>query len=146
MAERTFRRRAPYTPPAVAAVADTPNGDDGDGRLIDLRDVPSRWPTMDGMVSPAPDAWRWRDNPERLAVADSFYRDLLWAAQLELDGVAWPGRGPRDAVSVLAACRDVARLWGLPSCETTLPAPSRRAARIRAAREGRRYHGEAGTV
>lgn len=104
----------------------SPGDDDGPLRLIDLRDVPSRWPTVDGMVATAPDAWRWRDNPERLAVVDSFYRDLLWAVQLEVDGVEWPGRGHRDGVSVVAACRDVARLWSLPSAETTLPAPSGR--------------------
>lgn len=100
--------------------------DEDDGRLIDLRDVPSRWPTMDGMVNPAPHAWRYQFDPDRLAVVDAFYRDLLWNIQLEVDGVAWPGRGDREDVSVLAACRDVARLWSLPSSEETLPAPSRR--------------------
>lgn len=112
------RRRVSPPPP--------PERDDDldDGRLIDLRDVPSRWPTRDGMVSPAPDAWRWRDDPERLAPVDAFYRDLLWNIQLELDGVAWPGRSPRGEVSIVAACRDVARLWSLPAAEEPLPSTS----------------------
>lgn len=99
---------------------------DGQQRIIDLRDVPSRWPTRDGMVSPAPDAWRWQDRPDVLAAVDSFWRDLLFNVQLELDGVRWPGRSTRTRISVLAACQDVARLWQLPSAEETLPAPSNR--------------------
>lgn len=97
-------------------------GDDlDDGRLIDLRDVPARWPTRDGMVNPAPQAWRYEFDAERLAVVDAFYRDLLWNIQLELDGVAWPGRSPRSDLSIVAALRDVARLWHLPSADEVLP-------------------------
>ena len=92
-----------------------------DGRLIDLRDVPSRWPTMDGMVNPAPHAWRYEFAPDVLAAVDAFYRDLLWNAQLELDGVLWPGRTHRSGISVMAACRDVARLWHLPAADEPLP-------------------------
>lgn len=118
------QRRGTPAPPFEERGADA--DDTGQQRIIDLRDVPSQWPTMDGMVSPAPHLWRYRHDPERLAVVDSFWRDLLWNIQLELDGVDWPGRGDRDGVSVLAACRDVARLWQLPSAEETLPAPSGR--------------------
>jgi hypothetical protein len=112
----------------AAAGGNPPPAEDDTGQLhiIDLRDVPSRWPTLEGMVSPAPDAWRWHDRPDVLAVVDAFYRDLLWNIQLEVDGVTWPGRATRAEVSILAACRDVARLWHLPSSEETLPAPSRR--------------------
>lgn len=122
---RSSERPAPSSAPSAAPPTPQPE-DDGQLQIIDLRDVPSRWPTLDGMVNPAPHAWRWETNPERLAVADAFYRDLLWNVQLELDGVAWPGRSTRDGPSILAACRDVARLWRLPSSEETLPAPSGR--------------------
>lgn len=132
-------RRARFTPPpppgpglagrleAEETAAPEP---DGPLRLIDLCDVPCRWPTIDGMVSPAPDAWRYQHDADRLAVVDAFYRDLLWNVQLELDGVDWPGRGHRDRVSVLAACRDVARLWHLPSSEEVLPATTARSAAV----------------
>lgn len=109
---------------ADSAVLRTAIPQEDDGRLIDLRDVPSRWPTMDGMVNPAPHAWRYEFSPGHLAAVDAFYRDLLWNTQLELDGVAWPGRGARTGVSVPSALRDVARLWRLPSAEEPLPSTS----------------------
>lgn len=97
---------------------------DGDGqqRIIDLRDVPALWPTKEGMVAPAPHAWRYQHEPDRLAAVDAFYRDILWNVQLELDGVDWPGRTRgRVELSAMAALRDVARLWQLPSAEDPLP-------------------------
>jgi hypothetical protein len=114
--------RHPDPPPAAKVDDHRPVDDDGQQRIIDLRDVPSRWPTMDGMVNPAPHAWRYEFSPGHLAAVDAFYRDLFWNVQLELDGVNWPGRAPdRNEPSILAACRDVARLWRLPSAEEPLP-------------------------
>lgn len=122
---RVNHRPAEIRTPPPALEADDLD-DDGQQHIIDLRDVPSQWPTMEGMVNPAPHAWRYHHDPERLAVVNAFYRDLLWNIQLELDGVAWPGRSTREESSVLAAARDVARLWQLPSSEEILPAPSGR--------------------
>jgi len=121
MAHRTDRSH-PRRGAVRANGTDAPAPGDPD-RLIDLRDVPSRWPTMDGMVSPAPT--RWRYHAEDLAAVADFYKDLLWAAQLELDGVRWPGRDPgRDDPSIFPALRDVARLWGVSSSEEPLPSTS----------------------
>lgn len=132
---RGWDNRRDPAPPLPAPGSRAPD----EGRLIDLRDVPSRWPTMDGMVAPAPHAWRYRSDPAVLAAVDAFYRDLLWNTQLELDGVAWPGRAHRDRPSVLAALRDVARLWELPSAEEPLPAASA----ARQARNARRRESRA---
>lgn len=140
-----MRRLVTYRPtrqPPPAPPDDSP-AEDGDGQqhIIDLRDVPARWPTLDGMVNPAPHAWRYHHDPDRLAAVDAFYRDLLFNVQLELDGVSWPGRGPRGEVSLVAACRDVARLWQLPSAEESLPSTSTaRQARNARRREATRPH------
>jgi hypothetical protein len=90
--------------------------------LFDTRAVPKRWPTMDGMVSTTPAAWRF--NVAELAAADLLYQDLLWAIQLELDRVSWPGRSNRKVWSPVAALADVAALWGLPSADLDLPRES----------------------
>ena len=94
--------------------------------LFDVRSVAKRWPTEEGMVSTTPVAWRF--TVAELAAADFLYQDLLWAVQLELDHVRWPGRSNRkDNWSAVAALADVAALWGLPSAELELPRESRQA-------------------
>jgi hypothetical protein len=94
--------------------------------LFDVRGVTKRWPTVDGMVSPAPTAWRW--SVAELGAADALYRDLLWAVQLEIDHVHWPGRANRKQNwSPVAALADVAAIWGLPSADVELPRESRQA-------------------
>jgi hypothetical protein len=95
-------------------------------RLFSTREIPKRWPTEEGMVATTPAAWRF--NVAELAAADLFYRDLLWAVQLELDRVEWPGRANRKGNwSPVAALADVAQLWGLPSADLELPRESRQA-------------------
>jgi hypothetical protein len=90
--------------------------------LFDVREVAKRWPTLEGMVSTTPAAWRF--NVAELAAADLFYRDVLWATQLELDHVTWPGRSKRSIWSPVAVLGDVAALWGLPSADQELPRES----------------------
>ncbi|HEX8770103.1 MAG TPA: hypothetical protein VF711_04970 [Acidimicrobiales bacterium] len=68
-----------------------------------------------GVTHPAPNRWRFADDPHAMAAVQAFYVDLLWAFTYELDGVVWwPGRRRRNAArSLTGALGDVARIWGI---------------------------------
>jgi hypothetical protein len=73
----------------------------------------------DGLPPPTPT--RHKYSADDLAPVQDFYRDTLWAFQLELDGVRWwPGRR-RTKPSLVAALADLAELWGLDSPRSRLP-------------------------